>query len=395
MSEVAEIKQPETAASEAPIMANPFDDSSWTSEPPKPVEHQTQQPTTTQQESQEPTPVTEAKESNVIDANEYLKQQLGYDDWDAAKTELQQLRELREKAQTPADLKFANEQSQKFFDALKEGKVDDVYSFLHQQKQLERLEKLDLSSANEAAEIIKANLQFKNPELTSKEVDFLYKKRYAIPQQPKQGLDQSDEEYNAVLEDWKEAVQEKEQEIIIEAKLARPELAKYRSELVLPDIPKADAVQPQAPDPKVLEDAEAARNAFLKTVDSEYSKFSGYETKVKDESVELPVTFTVPDEEKLAYANKLKDFDINVFFEERWFPKGQPNVNQMMADLYLLENPGKVLQGMANNAASKRLENHLKTKSNIKVDGGSSPATAFTPSAKDVQVKQEETLWGD
>lgn len=396
MPEVAEPKQPEAAASVAPEVANPFDDNSWKSEPPTPAAQQS--PQQVAEPPKEPAPnaaVPEKKDEDylLVDSNEYLKQHLGYDDWEVAKAELQQLRELKEKAQTPAEIKFANEQSQKLFDAWKEGKTDDVYSFLHKQKQLERLEKLELSSVNDASEIIKANLQFKNPDLTQKEIDFLYKKRYSIPLQPKQGLDQTDEEYAASVDEWKQTVQEREQEIIIEAKLARPELVKYKSELVLPDIPKAVPQQPR-PDPKVLEANEAARNLFLKTLDSEYNKFTGFETKVKDESVELPIAFNVPDDEKVAYANKLKNFDINEFFETRWFDgNGTPKVNQMMADLYLLENPEKVFQGLSNNAASKKMENFLKTKSNIKVDGSASPTNGFTPTAKDVQEKQEGALW--
>lgn len=398
MPEVAEQKQPEAAAPVAqPVEANPFDEGSWTSQPAQPA-----------QTAAEPKPDTEAKAAPVtqpepkaddgdeefIEANEYLKQQLGYDSWDVAKTELQQLRELKEKAQTPAEIKFVNEESQKFFDAIREGKIDDVYSFLHKHKQLERLEKLEIAGINEAAEIIKANLQFKNPDLTQKEIEFLYNKRYSIPKQPRQGVDQSDEEYEAVLEEWRQVVQEKEQEIIIEGKVARPEVIKYKSELVLPDIPnKVQPQQPQAPDPKVLEAQEAARNNYLKTVDSDYKNFNGFESKVKSESGELPVTFNVPDEEKVVYANKLKDFDINEFFENRWFPEGKTNVAQMMSDLYLLENPGKVLQGLSNNAASIALDNYHKTKSNIKVDGGSSRTNGFTPTAKDIQNKQEEALW--
>jgi hypothetical protein len=394
MPEVAENKQPEAAAPVAqPVEANPFDESSWTQQPSQQVESQKQD------EGVKPDPAAAqpeqraADDEQIIDANEYLKQQLGYESWDAAKTELQQLRELKEKAQTPAEIKFANEQSQKFFDAIREGKTDDIYAYLHKQKQLERLEKLEIAGINEAAEIIKANLQFKNPDLTQKEIEFLYNKRYSIPKQPRQGSDQSDEEYEAVLEEWKQVVQEKEQEIIIEGKVARPEVIKYKSELVLPDIPNKVQPQQQAPDPKVLEAQAAARELYLKAVESDYRNFNGFDAKVKSESGELPVAFNVPDEEKVVYANKLKDFDINEFFENRWFPEGKTNVAQMMSDLYFLENPGKVLQGLSNNAASTALDNYLKTKSKIKVDGGSSKPDGFTPTAKDIQAKQEEALW--
>lgn len=384
MPEVAEQKQPEAVAS---VEANPFDDNSWKSQPPQ--ETLPKEPVSIVEKQPE---VPKEDEFEEYDANEYLKQQLGYDNWDIAKTELQKLRELQEKGQPQAEIKFANEDSQKFFDALKEGKIDDVYSYLHKQRELDRLGKLELSTTQDAADVIKAAMRYKNPDLTQKEIDFLYNKKYSIPQQPRQFPDQTDEEYKEAVDEWKLAVQEREQEIIIQAKLDRPDILRFKSELVLPEIPKTIPQAPQI-DPKVLEQQEANRNMYLRTLESEYSKFNGFETKVKDESVELPVSFNVPDDEKIVYANKLKDFDINEFFGARWFDSNnRPNVNQMMADLYLLENPEKVFQGLSNNAAAKRLENHLKVKSNVKVDGPQS-LNVNAPDVKDIQTKQEEALW--
>lgn len=393
MPEVAEQKQPEAVASVAPVEANPFDETSWTSQQPAQSVQESQPSQEIKQDDKKDTPAPPIESDEFIDANDYLKQQLGFESWDVAKTELQQLRDLREKGGTQSEIKFANEQSQKLFDAWREGKMDDVYSYLHQQRYLDRLEKLELTNVDEAAEIIKANLQFKYKDLTPKQIDRLYNKEYALPIQPRQELEESDEDYKIRVDEWKLKVQEKEEDILINAKIAKPELIKFKSELVLPDISNRSQ-QPEAPDPKVLERQEQERRDFyLKTVDSEYKNFNGFEAKVKTESGDLPITFNVPDEEKVVFANKLKDFDFNGYFESRWFTNGKANVSQMMSDLYLLENPGKVFQGLSNNAGSAVLDNYLKTKSNIKVDGGASQTNGFQITAKEAQMKQEEALW--
>jgi hypothetical protein len=44
----------------------------------------------------------EKKEEVVIDTAEPLKQNLGYDDWETAKKEIEELRQLKEKPPTPA-----------------------------------------------------------------------------------------------------------------------------------------------------------------------------------------------------------------------------------------------------------------------------------------------------
>jgi hypothetical protein len=377
---LTEEKKPET-----PIGKNPFDESSWDSAT-------TEVKDTTTVQSKEPG--AEAVSPEVVDEdvflNTYFQREFGSDPA-AAKAEWETLRKLKDEAQTPAEIKFANDQSKQFFDLLKEGKIDDVYGYLHQQKQLERLEKLELAKVEDAAEIIKANLQFKHKDLTAKEIEFLFNKRYSIPKQPSQSLDETDDDYAQRIESWKSDVQEKEQEMIIEAKLAKPEFAKYKSELILPDIQKAVPVQAE-PDQESLEALAAGRNKFLTQLEAGYKNFNGFETKVKDESVEIPITFNVPDEEKVAYFNKLKEFNINSYFDARWFDKdGNANVPQMMSDLYMLDNPGKVFQGMANNSASKRLDEYLKAKSNIKIDG--TPQGTFVPDSKDAKQKEADTIW--
>lgn len=382
MSETATLTEDQKV--ETTKIVNPFDDSSWSSTP-----TEAKEPVVTTTEPIKPEPKED--DVQVLDANEYLKSQLGYDNWDTAKVEIDKLRKLQEQAQTPAEIKFANDQSKQFFELLKEGKTDDVYGYLHQQKQLERLEKLELAKVEDAAEIIKANLQFKHKDLSKTEIDFLFNKRYSIPKQPSQSLDETDEDYGSRVESWKLDVKEKEQEMIIEAKLAKPEFAKYRSELILPDIQKV-APQAQEPDQKSLEDLKVQRDNYLKQLEVGYKNFNGFETKVKDESVEIPIAFNVPDEDKVVYYNKLKEFDVVSYFGSRWFgEKGDANVQQMMSDLYLLENPGKVFQGMANNSASKRLDEYLKVKSNIKVDG--TPQGTFQPDSKDAKQKEADTIW--
>lgn len=379
MSETATLEQQNTT------QVNPFEDSAWSSAP---ISDKPKEDTNVPPKTDEPP----KEDYNVVDPNEYLKEQLGFDNWEVAKTEIEAFRKLRGEAQTPAEIKFANDQSKQFFELLKEGKVDDVYGYLHQQKQLERLEKLELTKVDDAAEIIKANLQFKHKDLTKSEIEFLFNKRYSIPAQPQQTAVEADEDYAQRIASWKHDVQEKEQEMIIEAKLAKPEFAKYKSELILPDIPKVTPQAQPEPDQKSLEAIEAIRNNYLKQLEEGYKNFNGFEAKVKDESVEIPVAFNVPDEEKVSYYNKLKDFNINEFFETRWFDgQGNAKVQQMMSDLYLLENPGKVFQGMTNNAASKRLDEYLKAKSNIKVDG--TPQGTFQPDNKDAKQKEADAIW--
>ena len=112
------------------------------------------EPTTTS------SPDTQEDEEEIVDADEWLKGQFGWDNADAAKVEIEELRKLRENANTQAEIEFANEQSAKFFKLLQDGKEDDLYSFLEQKKKIDRLSSADLNQST-AAEIIKLNMHTK------------------------------------------------------------------------------------------------------------------------------------------------------------------------------------------------------------------------------------------
>jgi hypothetical protein len=120
-----------------------------------------------------------------------------------------------------------------------------------------------------------------------------------------------------------------------------------------------------------------ARSIYEKTLNSEFQSFNGFNVSVKDEDVEIPITFNVGEEEKLAMRNELEDFDSDGFLENRWFDEdGKPNVKQIMADKYLLENRDKIFSKIANEAASQRLLAHLKKNGNININQAPTPQGA-------------------
>ncbi len=370
---------------------SPFDDANWTSTPPETLASETQQQTAPPtEESPSGVPPKEPEEV-VVDVNEWLKENFGMESVDTVKAEWERLRKLQDQAQTPAEIQFANEESKKFFDILKEGKEDDLYNVLHQKKTIDRLEKMELTSAREASEIIKANLQFKHKDLSQQEIERIFNRQYAMPPKPQQGIDQTDDEYAVVLEDWKAKVAEKEQDMIIDAKLAKPELAQYKSQLVLPDIPKVEP-QAQGPKPEELAAQEAFRNNFVQHLERDYTKFTGFNVTAKDGEVELPINYVVTPEEQAQSKQLIHDLNVNEFLDKRWFDeKGNPNISLMQSDLYLLNNRDKIFQKIANEAATKRLQHHLKTKSNVVVEGQSPNATVHTE--KSVRELEEKTIW--
>ena len=336
----------------------------------------TQEPQTQAQTEPSQTPAVETTVP-AFDPNTFLKEKFGFETVEQAEQEFKKVKEFKE-----PEIKFENETSKTLFDAIREGKADEVYEILNQQKHIDKLVNSELN-ANLATDIIKTNLKNKYKDLTNEEVDLLFYDSYMVPAKPEQGYDEEADDYQQRLKTWQSQVDYVEKKMIIDAKVIRPELAKLKSELKLPDIYGTEQQAAQSQETEKM--MQQARAVYEQTLNSEFQSFSGYNVSVKDEAVEIPISFNVAEDERLAMKNVLSDFDTDAYFSNRWFNEdGKPNVKQTMSDVYLLENWQKILQKVANEAASQRLLAHLKTSGNINLNQ-TTPQGTPTPDPKSEQ----------
>jgi hypothetical protein len=317
---------------------------------------------------QEETKVEEqAVSTQSFDSNQFVKERFGYDSVEQAEQEFKKLKEQ-------PSFEFKDDVSKSLFDAIKEGKADDVYEILNQQKRLEKLTSSELTP-DLAAEIVKTNIKNKYKDLSTDDVELLFYDQHFVPLKPEQGYDESDEDYAGKVKTWQSQVDYAERKLMIEAKVIRPELEKLKSEIKLPDI--YNEAGREAESQEEFEIMQQARSIYEKTLDSDFQSFNGFNVSVKDEDVEIPISFNVGEDERLAMKNDLADFDSDSYFEGRWFTKdGKPNVQQIMADKYLLENREKIFSKIANEAASQRLLAHLKKNGNININQSPTPQGA-------------------
>ena len=373
---------------------NPFSDSAWSATPDF-TNAASEQSATSSPDTQE------EYEEEIVDADEWLKTQFGWENAESAKAEIEELRKLRENATTQSEIEFANEQSAKFFKLLQEGKEDDLYSFLDQKKKIDRLASADLDNAT-ASEIIKLNMQQKYKDLTPSEIEYKFNKQFGIPSRPVQKDVETDEEYQERFSAWESRVKDIETEMFIEAKLAKPELEKYKSELILPDIQFEGTQQSYEPSQEELDAQVALINSFKQNAQSALKSFDGFSVSVKDEEVEIPLSYAVSDEERNAVASQLErfadsNFDANVLLAERWLKedgKGGYDINtqQVVRDLALLNNEGRVNQKFANDAAAKRLSEYIRKTSNVTVNSRTAQST-FNPEQRTELDKQIDFIW--
>ena len=317
---------------------------------------------------QEETKVEEqAASTQSFDSNQFIKERFGYDSVEQAEQEFKKLKEQ-------PSFEFKDDVSRTLFDAIREGKADDVYEILNQQKRLEKLTNSELT-VDLAAEIVKTNIKNKYKDLSADDVELLFYDQHFVPLKPEQGYDESDEDYAGKVKTWQSQVDYAERKLMIEAKVIRPELEKLKSEIKLPDI--YNEAGREAESQEEFEIQQQARSIYEKTLDSDFQSFNGFNVSVKDEDVEIPISFNVGEDERLAMKNDLMDFDSDSYLENRWFFKdGKPNIPQIMADKYLLENREKIFSKIANEAASQRVLAHIKRNGNININQSPTPQGA-------------------
>ena len=344
----------------------------------------TEQETGSVQQQQTAETVEETTQTqSQVDYNQFVKETFGYETLDEAKAEFEQLKKLKEEAPSQ---NFANDESKTLYQAWLEGKKDEVLDYLSNQKKIEKLATGEVN-ANTAEEIVKLTIKQKNKNLTDDEVDFMFNERFAVPAKPVQRADEYEEDYNARLAEWEEKAQVAQKRLIIEAKMSQPEIEKLKSELVLPNIQNANQISPEQ-EQEELRMNEEIRKQFEQSLETEYKSFDGFNVTFKDETagIEIPISYVPTEEEKATLKNELSDFDHTEYFGNRWFSTdGKPQIKNMMADKYFLENKEKIMQKVANEAAQQMRLKMIAMQSNINLKGNANQQV-FSPNS----TKQDE-----
>mgnify|MGYP006935478590 CR=1 FL=1 len=310
------------------------------------------------------TPAVEAPAATTTWINDF-----GWENEETAKAEIKKLKEA-----TPQEIKFADDQSKKIYELLKEGKSKEVKNFLETQEKIDNYLSAEINKDN-AAEIIKLGMKMKYAGLSDTEIGYKYNKEYGTPKEPTIRENELDEEFDQRKAEWQELVNDIETNRVIEAKILQPELEKQKANLVLPELDSRKVQKP--PTQEELEAAQKYESDYIQSVDNSIKNFNGFSVAVKHEGVDLPVTYGVTNEEKVSLANQLKElaknnYDVNTLFADRWVnDNGTLKSEQMIKDLSVLNNYEKAFQKFASDSSSKVLEAYVKGKKNIDINGSS------------------------
>lgn len=282
-----------------------------------------------------------------------LKDKFGYENHEAAIKEIEELRAFRAQPKLP-EFVFESEEDAKILKALAAGKRAELREFLNREAQIEQLVSGDVTKET-AAQIVKLKMQLTNKDLTSQEIDYRYKKQFGVPPQPVRGIDEDDDEYNGRVAQWQEVVNDREMDLIIEAKMARPDIEKAKGQLSVPEIEtpvdEGYAQYQQMLEQKAKDDA-ATKEAYKAMTTK------AIETKLnfKDEANKIDFEFQFePDAEGFTKAVQTA-CDADLFWQTFTNSDGTPNRQKFLDAIYYANNKDKIIMSAINqgkNAAIK------------------------------------------
>src|SRR6478735_3822203 len=163
-----------------------------------------------------------------------FKEKFGYENPDAAIKEIEELRAFKAQPRTP-EFTVPDTESAAILRALAAGKREEVWKALDHEMRIERLINAEVNK-DSAADIVKMGMALKYKDLTPDEINYKFNKQFAVPPEPKQMDLEDDDAFMSRHTAWKDQVTDKQMELMIEAKLAKPELQNAKGKLEIPDI---------------------------------------------------------------------------------------------------------------------------------------------------------------
>lgn len=269
-----------------------------------------------------------------------FKEKFGYETPEAAITEIESLRAF--KAAPPAQpYKFENAESEALAKAINAGNLSEVHSILDRRIRIDSLTEGDMTP-EKAADVVKLGMQIKYKDLSSKEIDYKFNKTFAVPPKPVQTSDEELEDYQQRLSAWQSVADDRNMELMIEAKLAKPELQTAKTKLVFPEIGQTvdeDYVQWK----KAVED----NGRLAEQTALAYKTFTPktIETKINfnDEANKIAFEFQYEPDAKGFSDSQEMAADITKFWKQFINSDGNPNREKFLKAVHFMSHQDEII----------------------------------------------------
>lgn len=320
------------------------------------------------------TPVVE--QPAPIDQSVFLKENFGYEDLNQIKADLEEFKKLRETPQTPAEIAFANEESKRIHQLIKEGKTKEVREYLNAQ---DRIASLDGMNDEQK---LKLYIKMENPLFDDELIEDEFKSLYTL----KNEEDFIDDPLTGRKEKLRLA-QRKENDV----KKANEFFTKYKENLVLPEIAPAATNEP---DPDYLafqenrQKAEQVNASWIESLQKVSENETAFKFSFNDEAnkIKFDTDFKM-DKEGFEQA-RANAANYDNYLKERYFNSdGSPKGDQLVKDIYAHGNLDKMMAESNKNAVNTTIKWFLANQKNVK---DSEQRSYITPPTSEIQALKQQ-----
>jgi hypothetical protein len=359
---------------------NPFDVSSYSSDPNTSVE-----PTQTEPTQTEPTPAEPVQADHAAAQPEPTQTTV-----EPTQAELAQVEPTQSEPQEPQKIEFEweSEVAKNIYDSLTNGNISEVADILYEQKVLSELDKMDES------DILKLKIAYDYPDLSPEEIEEEFASKYSVDKDFDESL-MTEEEVAAKRKQFEKQEKALARELKKDVREAKDYLQSLKQDISFPDIlsqfqeqsqPSVNTEEVVSQYLKTQEEEQAkayeqARQMYEQSIESGLSAFEGFNVNYKDEEVQFDGKYALSPEEKAQLQNDLKDFDLESFYGPRYYKDGKYDTKQLAEDVYFLQNREKIVNSMVTQAVSKAKADLLKGMKNI--DYSNTPRTAAVSDMSD------------
>jgi hypothetical protein len=359
---------------------NPFDVSSYSSDPNTSVE-----PTQTEPTQTEPTPAEPVKADAADTQTEPTQTTV-----EPTQAEPAQVEPTQSEPSEPTKIEFEweNEVAKNIYDSLTTGNISEVADILYEQKVLSELDKMDES------DILKLKIAYDYPDLSPEEIEEEFASKYAVDKDFDESL-MTEEEIAAKRKQIEKQEKVLARELKKDVREAKDYLQTLKQDISFPDIlsqfqeqsqPSVNTEEVVSQYLKTQEEEQAkayeqARQMYEQSIESGLNAFEGFNVNYKDEEVQFDGKYALSPEEKAQLQNDLKDFDLESFYGPRYYKDGKYDTKQLAEDVYFLQNRDKIVNSMVTQAVSKAKADLLKGMKNI--DYSNTPRTAAVSDMSD------------
>lgn len=361
---------------------NPFDVSSYSTEPVTPTE-------TTTESTQTETTATDTTNVETT-ATESTETTQTPDTTTATDSTPVATEDTGSEAYEPSKISFEweNEVAKEIYDNLTNGNISDVADILYEQKVLSELDKMDES------DILKLKIAYDFPDLSPEEIEEEFASKYSVDRDFDDSLMTESEiaAKNKQIEKQEKALA---RELKKDVREAKDYLQTLKQDISFPDIlsqfqeQSQQSVNPEEVVSQYLKSQEEeqskvyqqAREMYENSIADGLKNFEGFNVNYKDEEVQFDGKYSLSPEEKVQLQNDLKDFDLESFYGPRYYKDGKYDTKQLAEDIYFLQNRDKIVNSMVTQAVSKAKADLLRGMKNI--DYSNAPRTASVSDSSD------------